>query len=154
MDWMLNSFLTGLFEAVSAIEVANEEAVLAYMKLYHQLCKSLGQHFTVNRIKPIFKEGLRHAEDSFANNLDDSAETPNLPSLAVIPVIYIKKHKQQSIIHFFNQVLLVSVLTTGDPHDTMELSSTLRHLLMLLPSLKLPLAPLKVIVFNISMGLY
>lgn len=83
---MLNYFLPGLFEAVSAIEVANEEAVLAYMKLYHQLCKSLGQHFTVNRVKPIFKEGLRHAEDSYANNLDESAESPNLPSLAVIPV--------------------------------------------------------------------
>jgi len=88
MEWMLNSFLTGLFEALSAIEVANKEAVLSYMKLYHQLCKSLGQHFTVNRVKPIFKEGLRHAEDSFANNLDDNAETPNLPSLAVIPVNY------------------------------------------------------------------
>jgi hypothetical protein len=54
-------------------------------------------------------------------------------------------YAQLILILNFNQVLLVSILTTGNPHDTMELSSTLRHLLMLLPSLKLPLAPLKVI---------
>jgi len=85
MDWMLSSFLPSLFEALSAVEVGNEDAVLAYLKLYHQLCKSMGHHFTTNRIKPMFKEGLRQAEDSIVN-MEDSVNPHNLPSLAVIPV--------------------------------------------------------------------
>ncbi|XP_059468785.1 RAB11-binding protein RELCH homolog isoform X2 [Neocloeon triangulifer] len=130
MEWMLSVFLSNLFDVLCCVDVASEDAVLAFVKFYHQLSKSMGQHFTQNRIKPMFKESLRQLEDSLTN-LDDNIESQGVTSLVLIPV------------------LLVAILTTGDPNDTMELSSTLRHLLILLPSLKLSLTPLKVSVFHL-----
>ncbi|CAB3369196.1 Hypothetical predicted protein [Cloeon dipterum] len=130
MDWVLSAFIPGLFDALCSVDVGNEDALLAYVKFYHQLSKVMGKHFTLNRIKPMFKEGLRSAEESLSN-LDNNSDPQTPPSLILIPV------------------LLVALLTTGDPNDTMELSNTLRHLLILLPSLKLPLAPLKVSIFHL-----
>ncbi|KAF4527463.1 hypothetical protein B566_EDAN016227 [Ephemera danica] len=122
LDWVKSKMIPQLYEISCSLTVDSTETVTAFVKLFHFLCKGFGKKFTQTYVKPLFMNGLKNFEDA-ASNL---VHRPELASVVIIPV------------------LLVSVLTTGDPEDTKELADTLRHLLVSLPACNLPTFPLKV----------
>lgn len=86
LEWVINIFLPELYEILCSLDISNEEIVVAFVKLYHFICKGFGKNFTTQKIKPLFKEGLKNLEESVSNLGAGQDNNETQASLMVIPV--------------------------------------------------------------------